>query len=91
MSDYEDIWEKTPGPESPNQDQCDGIISPTLSEKRFKQFLFNRFFDQNYSTVPELTIESTEKAESEYFNHIKIHHKIFFRLFIKYISLFKQF
>merc|ERR1719362_2741588 len=38
MSDYEDIWERTPGPES------EGLaISPTQSEMRFRQYLISKF------------------------------------------------
>eukprot|EP00092_Neocalanus_flemingeri_P018925 GFUD01020501.1.p1 GENE.GFUD01020501.1~~GFUD01020501.1.p1 ORF type:complete len:785 (-),score=183.72 GFUD01020501.1:94-2232(-) len=69
MSDYEDIWEKTPGPESPNHPLCDGIISPTLSEKKFKQFLFTRFFDKNYSAQPETKEIVANNEESEDFNY----------------------
>jgi len=38
MSDYEDIWERTPGPET------EGLaISPTQSEMRFRQYLISKF------------------------------------------------
>jgi len=49
MSDYEDIWEKTPGLESPRCLGLEEMISPTQSEKKFKEFLFNKFLDGNCS------------------------------------------
>jgi len=71
MSDYEDIWEKTPGPESPNHPLCEETISPTLSEKKFKQFLFNRFFDANHThatqeEIHEISDQTDESNDIDY-------------------------
>jgi len=73
MSDYEDIWEKTPGPESPVQPPCDETISPTLSEKKFKQFLFNRFFDVNngHSTQEEINESPNPTEESNDIDYVE--------------------
>lgn len=65
MSDYEDIWEKTPGPESPNHPLCEETISPTLSETKFKQFLFNRFFDGNFSHSTQEEVHETSEHTEE--------------------------
>ena len=72
MSDYEDIWERTPGPESSSQAPCDETVSTTLSEKKFKQFLFNRFFDENHTNVAkEEIIESAEAGESNDIDYVE--------------------
>ena len=72
MSDYEDIWEKTPGPESPSQAPCEETISPTFSEKKFKQFLFNRFFDENHENpAREESIDSDKAGESNDVDYVE--------------------
>merc|ERR1719234_2705772 len=62
MSDYEDIWERTPGPES------EGLaISPTQSEMRFRQYLISKFSgggDHSPSPVPSLTSSLSNSSSS---------------------------
>ena len=56
ISDYEDIWDKSPPPQQdPLTHQ---MISPTLSEQRFKNFLFNKIFDKNNSGSSQYESES---------------------------------
>ena len=56
ISDYEDIWDKSPPPQQdPLTHQ---MISPTLSEQRFKNFLFNKIFDKNDSGSSHYESES---------------------------------
>merc|ERR1719460_3004322 len=65
MSDYEDIWERTPGPES------EGLaISPTQSEMRFRQYLISKFSTggedhcNSPSPVPSLISSSASPISS---------------------------
>ena len=60
-SDYEDIWEKSPVPELELPD-LPPVISPTISEHRFKQFLFDKVFDKN---TPPDSSESHLETENE--------------------------
>ena len=69
MSDYEDIWEKTPGPE--NTIRClrlEEMISPTQSEKKFKEFLFKKFLDRNFPdrNKEESNLSSDNSTEISY-------------------------
>ena len=59
-SDYEDIWEKSPVPEVdlPDQPGLPPLISPTISEQRFKQFLFNKVFDKSTDCVSDGQLEA---------------------------------
>ena len=59
-SDYEDIWEKSPVP--PERSDLPPVISPTISEHRFKQFLFDKVFDK---TTPPDSSESHLETEPE--------------------------
>ena len=60
-SDYEDIWEKSPVPELELPD-LPPVISPTISEHKFKQFLFDKVFDKN---TPADSSESHIETETE--------------------------
>ena len=60
ISDYEDIWEKSPVPDPDLE--TDDMISPTLSEQRFKNFLFKKIFDGRNSR--ESQYETETEAES---------------------------
>ena len=62
ISDYEDIWEKSPVPDPDLE--TDDMISPTLSEQRFKNFLFKKIFDGRNSG--ESQCESETETESQY-------------------------
>ena len=56
-SDYEDIWEK-----SPVLSDLPPVISPTISEHRFKRFLFDKVFDKS---TPADSSESHLETEPE--------------------------
>ena len=61
ISDYEDIWEKSPVPDPDLE--TDEMISPTLSEQRFKKFLFKKIFEGRNSG--ESQYESETETESQ--------------------------
>ena len=60
ISDYEDIWEKSPVPPMDQEREATSMISPTISEQRFKQFLFNKVFDKNNSSESHYETETDE-------------------------------
>ena len=60
ISDYEDIWEKSPVPPLDQEREGTSMISPTISEQRFKQFLFNKVFDKNNSSESHYETETDD-------------------------------
>ena len=68
VSDYEDIWEKSPVPDPDLE--TDDMISPTLSEQRFKNFLFKKIFDgkntgsSQYESETETESQCVSRASS---------------------------
>ena len=63
-SDYEDIWEKSPVPEL-ELPELPPVISPTISEHRFKQFLFDKVFDKNTAADSAESHLETETENNE--------------------------
>ena len=62
ISDYEDIWDKSPAPDPDLQ--TDEMISPTMSEQRFKNFLFNKIFDKSTSSESQYETETESRCAS---------------------------